>query len=231
GDSLMSKNLKSNIESKKLASKRESITNTESKEINDTKNQENIKLDSKGDEIVYEVKSKYYFFNTFTHIIILALCVILLCIGVFTDIFTTLLVKILWSIFFGFTIYQIYNILFGMVRFYVTNSGIGFERRKLFGIQKKFFKFGEVEVSIGEYQVFVLYNHNEMFIAPFNAKGWYRRKNIYRLHFLNFYLKNDRKIYEIWDFIRTKSKIALESKGIDTQFISFNTLFVCFVEE
>ena len=48
----MSKNLKSNIESKKLASKRESITNTESKEINDTKNQENIKLDSKGDEIV-----------------------------------------------------------------------------------------------------------------------------------------------------------------------------------
>lgn len=227
----MSKNLKSNIESKKLASKRESITNTESKEINDTKNQENIKLDSKGDEIVYEVKSKYYFFNTFTHIIILALCVILLCIGVFTDVFTTLLVKILWSIFFGFTIYQIYNILFGMVRFYVTNSGIGFERRKLFGIQKKFFKFGEVEVSIGEYQVFVLYNHNEMFIAPFNAKGWYRRKNIYRLHFLNFYLKNDRKIYEIWDFIRTKSKIALESKGIDTQFISFNTLFICFVEE
>ncbi|WP_238702071.1 hypothetical protein [Helicobacter bilis] len=74
--------------------------------------------------------------------------------------------EIVWSIFFGFSIYHIYNTLFGMVCFYVTNSGIGFERRRLFGIQKKKIKFGEVEVSIGEYEVFVLCNHNEIFIAP-----------------------------------------------------------------
>lgn len=77
------------------------------------------------------------FFNTLTHIIILVLCVILLCVGVFTDIFTALLVKIVWSIFFGFSIYHIYDTLFGMVCFYVTNIGIGFKRRRLFGIQKK----------------------------------------------------------------------------------------------
>lgn len=46
--------------------------------------------------------------------------------------------EIVWSIFFGFSIYHIYNTLFGMVCFYVTNSGIGFDRRRLFGIQKNF---------------------------------------------------------------------------------------------
>ena len=179
----------------------------------------------------WEIKPKYYFFNTFTHAIILALCVMLLCVGIFTDIFATLLVKIVWSMFFGFVIYHICNTLFGMVCFYVTNNGIGFERRKLFGIQKKFFKFGEVEVNIGEYQVFVLYNHNEIFIAPLNAKGWYRRKNTYRLHFLDFFLSNDKRIYEIWDFIRKKSQMVLESKSIDTHSINFNTLFICFIKE
>lgn len=210
----MSENLKSDRESK-----------------NEVIHIDNTKLDSNGDEIIWEIKSKYYFFNTFTHTIILALCVILLCVGIFTDIFTALLVKIIWSIFFGFITYHFYDTLFGMVCFYVTNSGVGFERRRLFGIQKKFFKFGEVEVSIGEYQVFVLYNHNEIFIAPLNAKGWYRRKNIYRLHFLNFFLSYDNTIYEIWDFIRKKSKTALESKGISTHSINFNTLFICFTKE
>ncbi|RDU58904.1 hypothetical protein CQA53_11755, partial [Helicobacter didelphidarum] len=202
-----------------------------SQKTNDTINKDKIKRDSHGDEIVYEVRHKYYFFNTFTHVVILILCIIFLCVSIFTDIFMTLLFKILWSVFFVFVIYQIYNILFGMVCFYVTDNGIGFERRKLFGIQKRFFKFGEVEVSIGEYQVFALYNHNEIFIAPLSAKGWHRRKNTYRLHFLNSFLNNDKKIYEIWDFIRKKSKTALESKGINAHSINLNTLFICFIKE
>ena len=210
----------------KISTQNQKIVSNESK----YKDKENMRLDTDR-EIIWEIKPKYYFLNTLTHIIIFLLCVILLCVGVFTDIFTALLVKIVWSIFFGFSIYHIYNTLFGMVCFYVTNSGIGFERRRLFGIQKKFFKFGEVEVSIGEYEVFALYNHNEIFIAPFNSKGWYRRKNTYRLHFLNFFLSDDKKIYEIWDFIRKKSKIALESKSIDTHSINLNTLFICFVKE
>lgn len=233
----MSENLKSDIESNDETihaestrlEKRESIANIESKK--DSKNKNEVRVDSNGDEIVYKIKPKYYFFNTLTHIIILMLCVILLCVGVFTDIFTALLVKIVWSIFFGFSIYHIYDTLFGMVCFYVTNIGIGFKRRRLFGIQKKFFKFGEVEVSIGEYEIFVLYNHNEIFIAPLYAKGWYRRKNTYRLNFLNFFLNEDEKIYEIWDFIRKKSKIALESKSIDTHSINLNTFFICFIKE
>ncbi|WP_230845641.1 hypothetical protein [Helicobacter pullorum] len=191
----------------------------------------NARFDSNNNEVIWEIKPKYYFLNTLTHTIILVFCVILLCVGIFTDIFTTLLAKIVWSIFFGFAIYHICDTLFGMVCFYITNNGIGFERKYLFGIQKKFFKFGEIEVSIGEYQVFVLYNHNEIFIAPLNTKGWYRRKNTYRLHFLNFNLSDDRKIYEMWDFIRKKSKTALESKGIDTNSINFNTLFICFLRK
>lgn len=128
-------------ESKKIESTRETITNTEtskSESKKDSKNKNEVRLDFNGDEIVYKIKPKYYFLNTLTHIIILVLCVILLCAGVFTDIFTTLLVKIVWSIFFGFSIYHIYNTLFGMVCFYVTNIGIGFKRRRLFGIQKNF---------------------------------------------------------------------------------------------
>lgn len=68
-------------------------------------------------------------------------------------------------------------------------------------------------------------------LPPLIQKVGIGEKNTYRLHFLIFFLNDDEKIYEIWDFIRKKSKIALESKSIDTHSMNLNMFFICFIKE
>lgn len=110
------------------------------------------------DAIIFEIKPKYYFINTLTHILMLIFSINILFASIFSDIFRTLPLVgyLLWCIFWCFIIYFNFIILFSKVSFYITNQGIGFERRHWFRTQKKFFKFGEVEVSIGE-KVFIAY--------------------------------------------------------------------------
>ena len=57
-------------------------------------------------------------------------------------------------------------------RFYITHQGIGFERRKWFRMQKRFFKFGEVRVIVraAAYVAFIAGNTYFFNIFPLGHK-------------------------------------------------------------
>lgn len=206
-------------------------------------NQDSIKLESKNnieskkldsnDEIVFEVRNKYYTCNTLTHIFMFLLNMILLLCCIESSESIQIFVWLMLLIFLIYSLYLNTTILFNQVHFYITDKGVGFRRRLLCVKQEKFFEFGEVEIHIGEYSVFVLANHIEIFIAPLHLKGWNRRINIHRLHFLNHRLADDENVCKAWKFIRQKTKESLEAKGINinTLSYSFNEKFICFTKE
>ncbi|GAB0173976.1 hypothetical protein NHP164001_19980 [Helicobacter trogontum] len=118
----------------------------ESKKPNDTKNKYNIKLDSHGDEIVYEARHHLTWWDYFMFSVFFPFS----CMLVYTElelfrIHQHIAFIILALIFLTGPILLLHDVFYTRKnRFYITTQGIGFERRKWFRIQKKFFRFGEV---------------------------------------------------------------------------------------
>ncbi|EDO9587981.1 hypothetical protein GY404_001700 [Campylobacter coli] len=182
------------------------------KQLSDT---ESKKLDSNSDEVVYEVRHNVYILDTIFQTLLLLFSMILLCItfNPSEDIIINLLIFLLG--FWGVIHYS--NILFyrRKNRFYITNSGIGFERRHWFRMQKRFFKFGEVGLAI--FYFGVTYQNAEIFILyPINSKPP-KRLNLlskkYQKVTIQTTIYKD-KMYNILTFIRQKTKEMLESKNI-----------------
>lgn len=176
----------------------------------------NIKKSKKFNEIVFDRKHRLNFWEWFVYggiIVFIGMC--LMCVGfIQTNYFLSFLFILLGILCLNWS----YTMLFykNQDRFYVTKSGIGFERRKWFRIQKRFFKFGEVSIFFGYIgstdggsgDIFIIY--------PFN------KLRIKRLFFLpKDYIKittypsaSMQDILHLVTFIRQKTKEALESKEI-----------------
>lgn len=137
----MSENLKSDRES-----------NNTTKHIESTKldsaNKGEVRLDSHGDEIVYEIWHNPNWWDYFLMSVFFMFGVAVAYSG--TEAF--LLNKIENSLFVTSLVFGIPALLLSFYylfyahknRFYITTQGIGFERRKWFRMQKRFYRFGEV---------------------------------------------------------------------------------------
>ena len=223
-----------NAESTKLESSTLKSNYLESKRPNDTKNNEtktkdNIKLDSNGDEIVYEVKYKLSLWDCFMFNMMLFFGVIMIYGGIRDFLLANKMDGVM------FVMLSILGILFTLVgfyrlfymrknRFYVTNNGIGFEYRHWFVMQKGFFRFGEVGLVLSYFSAPVYFDSSkEIFIIhPINIT--YKLMAFPRLRDKNYkhyiFCKVLTELYHddikaILVFIHQKTKEALESQGIE----------------
>lgn len=214
--------------------------NTESKKIDysksNYKNKDNIKLDSNGDEIVYEVRHKLIWLNYIVSVF-LSLLGSLLTLGILGVMFDGEI---------GFNFVSAFFLLIGFVmvlfplkgifyqnknRFYITHQGIGFERRKWFRMQKRFFKFGEVGVIVraAAYVAFIAGNTYFFNIFPLGHKRLhFKGRYFFSVNFWNVYYLSP-KLYDkitercyLHEFLVKKTKEALESQGIDTKILPYN---------
>ena len=228
---LESTNKTTHLESKKLDSIKETTIHTESSKLKskrDSKNNNEVRFDSNGDEIVYEVRHKLSLWDYFMFGVMLFLGIIMLYVGI-----ENLLSRDLESQVKGIMVILIFGIPLVLMschrlfytrknRFYVTDSGIGFERRKWFRMQKRFFRFGEVGFAIKDLSALYFDSSiNTFIIYPISITyklmvfNFLRGKNYKYYTFCKvlseFYLDD---IKAILVFIRQKTKEALESKGI-----------------
>ena len=218
----MSENLKSDRES-----------NNTTKHIESTKldsaNKGEVRLDSHGDEIVYEVKHKLSLWDCFMFNVMLFFGVIMIYGGIRDFLLANKMDGVM------FVMLSILGILFTLVgfyrlfymrknRFYVANNGIGFEYRHWFRMHKRFFKFGEVGLVLSYFPAPAYFDTSkEIFIIhPINitykhmALVRFRDKNYKRYIFCKVMTELYRDdIKEIITFMRQKTKEALESQGIE----------------
>ncbi|MGX3045899.1 hypothetical protein [Helicobacter sp. T3_23-1056] len=115
-------------------------------------------------------------------------------------------------------------------RFYITDKGICFERRNWFKIQKRFFIFGEIGVTISSSSSLNIFSSTYFFyIFPLGHKG-VDFKNIYFFSISSWnktYLSP--KIYNeiteqsfLYDFLVQKTKESLISKDIDIDSLPYD---------
>ena len=211
----MSNNIAKNTESNKLESKK------------DSKNKDEVRLDENGDEIMYEVRYKLNIKDTIQYFIMLMFGILAIYCGIedflSNEIDVVLFIMILLIFGIPFNSLGLYSLFYMRKnRFYVTNSGIGFERRKWFRMQKGFFKFGEVGVAMRHLTPLHFDSSIEIFtFCPINftikpmALARLRDKNYKHYIFcevLTRFYRDDN--IAIFNFIRQKTKEALESQGI-----------------
>ncbi|WP_299548732.1 hypothetical protein [uncultured Helicobacter sp.] len=181
--------------------------NMESKE-----NAESKKLDSNGDEIVFEVKHDTSI-ETF-YLYFLFLFGVFILISLFINPSDDIVVNIfMFIVFFPITFYIAKMLFYNRKnRIYVTNYGIGFERRHWFKMQKGFFRFGEVGLAIIRLGVGV--TSEEVFIFyPFNNKTPKRVPLFSPKNYYKIMLQDADYSKVFFTFIRQKTKEALESQG------------------
>jgi len=167
------------------------------------------------DEIIFERKHKLNLWEWFFY-----LCIVsffgLLFIKFGLDEVKNIFLKPLFILFGLIILYQSYKMILlkRKDRFYVTNEGIYFERKHWWRMQKKFFRFGEVNLWVsyfgtrhgGSADVFIIY--------PFDKslkKVWIFDKNYQKVVIYPQAYKDNMR--NILNFIRQKTKEALESKG------------------
>ena len=207
------------------------------KQLSDT---ESKKLDSNGDEIVFEVKHNLSWWD---YVVIGLLFIFTLIIGIIgiealcankTDIST-----FIFSVLFGWTgfIFSSYYLFYTRKnRFYITTQGIGFERRHWFRMQRGFFKFGEVGIieisnSLGLYpakppsfigifplgaiksKYFFIWQLKPYCVVPLIAWNNYLSPKIYDDITDRTYLH---------EYLIKKTKEALQAKGIDTETLCYD---------
>lgn len=127
----------------------------ESKKPTDTKNKDNIKLDSNGDEIVYEVRHRLGISDTIQYIIMFMFGIALVYVGIRGFVLADRMDGVMFAMLLGIPCVSssFYRLFYARKnRFYVTNNGIGFEYRHWFRMHKRFFKFGEVGLALSHYQ-------------------------------------------------------------------------------
>ena len=115
---------------------------------------DNIKIDSNNDEIVYEVKYKLGIKDTIQYIVMLFFGIGAIYIGIENILLGELTEQVngvITLLVFGIplALMSCYYLFYARRnRFYITTQGIGFERRHWFVMQKGFFKFGEMGFQI-----------------------------------------------------------------------------------
>lgn len=205
--------------------------NTESKKMDysnsNYKNKDNIKLDSNGDKIVYEVKYKLSLWDYFLFIVMLLLGIVMVYRGIEAFLFKeTENIVVIILLFFGISCilascYRLFYIRKN--RFYVTTQGIGFERRKWFRMRGIFFRFGDVGVVMyyvsapvnfdTPTNIFIFYpihlTIKSLFLARFRDRNY--KYYIFRKVMTECHLDENTAILT---FIRQRTKLALESQGI-----------------
>ena len=201
----------------------------ESKDLKTGTNTKKIKLDSHGDEIVYEVKHKLSLWDCFMFNVMLFFGVIMIYGGIRDFLLANKMDGVM------FVMLSILGILFTLVgfyrlfymrknRFYVTNNGIGFEYRHWFVMQKGFFRFGEVGLVLGYFSAPAYFDtsthifmiHSIGITYKHMALVRFRDKNYKRYIFCKVMTELYRDdIKEIITFMRQKTKEALESQGIE----------------
>ena len=229
----MSENLKSDRES-----------NNTTKHIESTKldsaNKGEVRLDSNGDEIVYEIWHNPNWWDYFLMSVFFMFGVAVAYSG--TEAF--LLNKIENSLFVTSLVFGIPALLLSFYylfyahknRFYITTQGIGFERRKWFRMQKRFYRFGEVGFqmvsaptglcpitpvnriiffSLGNHKgrIFLTWQLSPLHSLSLMAWNTYISPKLYNEITEQTYLKN---------FLIKKTKEALEAKGIDTKTLCYD---------
>ena len=201
----------------------------ESKDLKTGTNTKEIKLDSHGDEIVYEVKHKLSLWDCFMFNVMLFFGVIMIYGGIRDFLLANKMDGVM------FVMLSILGILFTLVgfyrlfymrknRFYVTNNGIGFEYRHWFVMQKGFFRFGEVGLVLSYFSAPAYFDtathifmiHSIGITYKHMALVRFRDKNYKRYIFCKVMTELYRDdIKEIITFMRQKTKEALESQGIE----------------
>ena len=201
----------------------------ESKDLKTGTNTKEIKLDSHGDEIVYEVKHKLSLWDCFMFNVMLFFGVIMIYGGIRDFLLANKMDGVM------FVMLSILGILFTLVgfyrlfymrknRFYVTNNGIGFEYRHWFVMQKGFLRFGEVGLVLSYFSAPAYFDtathifmiHSIGITYKHMALVRFRDKNYKRYIFCKVMTELYRDdIKEIITFMRQKTKEALESQGIE----------------
>ena len=202
-------------ESSKLESKR------------DSKNKDEVRFDENGDEIMYEVRYNLSWWDYIIYSIMFMFGILTIYGGI--DNFLSNKIDgvfFIMLLIFGIPCIcvSLYFLVYGRKnRFYVTNNGIGFECRKWFRMQKRFFKFGEVGVATRyspapgkcdtPTQIFTFcpihLTIKFMFLPRLRDKNY---KHYIFSKVLTELYRDD--IMVILNFIRQKTKEALESQGI-----------------
>ena len=200
----------------------------ESKDLKTGTNTKEIKLDSHGDEIMYEVRHRLGIQDTIQYIIMFMLGIALVYVGIRGFVLADRMDGVMFAMLLGIpcVFSSFYRLFYARKnRFYVTNNGIGFEYRHWFRIQKGFFRFGEVGIFVyylspplhfdTSKNIFIIYSINITYKLMIFSR--LRDKNykyyIFCKVFTNNFYYHDMK--EIITFMRQKTKEALESQGIE----------------
>ena len=202
---------------------------------NNTKNINKSALDSQG-EIIFEIKHNLIWWNYCG----LIFCILIGVIMVFSAAnaingYDKLSEKIVALCFLLCGIFLICLPLKDMFyqtknRFYITDKGIGFERRNWFKIQKRFFIFGEIGVTIGQSSSMNIFSPTYFFnIFPLGQKRFdFKNRYFFAISSWNKTYLSQKLHNEItgqsylYDFLVQKTKQSLMSKGINIDSLPYN---------
>lgn len=189
---------------------------------------QDIRYDEFGEEILYEIRHNLSWWDYVMFSIFFPFSCLLVYIGLSMENIADI-VFVLISL--TFSIWLLHDLFYKRKnRFYVTNSGIGFEHRHWFVIQKRFFRFGEVGIiqCIGSRKIF--YAQPVSFILfPLQTQvlsKWYgyviKSKIKYKIVVIStgesivspkIYNEISERIF-LKDFIMQKTKESLKSQNI-----------------
>ncbi len=197
---------------------------------------QDIRVDEFGEEILYEIRHNPTWWDYLMYFMILFLGIAMVYVGIEAFLFNEIEKPFLiTSLILGipFTLLSSYRLFYTRKnRFYVTNNGIGFERRKWFRMQKGFFKFGEAGAirTLGSTGILPATSPSLIIIFPLgNLKKKYfaswQLKPYYNISLTAWDIYISPKLYNeiteqcyLHDFLIKKTKEALKAQGanIDT---------------
>ena len=201
---------------------------------------QDIRYDEFGEEILYEIRHNLSWWDSLVFGTMFLFGIIIVYAGIEDFVLERIdIVFFITLMLFGipFVFLSLFQLLYAHKnRIYITNQGIGFERRNWFRMQKGFFKFGEVGFRLvllstglcpvsppSMITIFPLGNIKSKYVPFWQLKSYCQ---IF-LTFWNGYVSP--KLYNeiteqcyLHDFLIKKTKEALESQGIDTNSLPYD---------
>ncbi|WP_276891058.1 hypothetical protein [Helicobacter japonicus] len=201
---------------------------------------QDIRYDEFGEEILYEIRHNLSWWDSLVFGTMFLFGIIIVYAGIEDFVLERIdIVFFITLMLFGipFVFLSLFQLLYAHKnRIYITNQGIGFERRNWFRMQKGFFKFGEVGFRLvllstglcpvsppSIITIFPLGNIKSKYVPFWQLKSYC---HIF-LTFWNNYISP--KLYNeiteqcyLHDFLIKKTKEALESQGIDTNSLPYD---------
>lgn len=201
---------------------------------------QDIRYDEFGEEILYEIRHNLSWWDYLVFGTMFLFGIIIVYAGIEDFVLERIdIVFFITLMLFGipFVFLSLFQLLYARKnRIYITNQGIGFERRNWFRMQKGFFKFGEVGFRLvllstglcpvsppSMITIFPLGNIKSKYVPFWQLKSYC---HIF-LTFWNNYISP--KLYDeiteqcyLHDFLIKKTKEALESQGIDANSLPYD---------